>query len=88
MIIHHSDRFQKNFRKRIASYPKLTQQFRDRLQMFLKNPNHPLLNNHQLKGKLGQYRAISITGDIRLVYNQKADALLLYDIGTHNQVYR
>lgn len=47
-----------------------------------------LLNNHVLNGKYNGYRSINITGNIRLIY-RKVDSqnYILYDIGTHPQLY-
>lgn len=56
--------------------------------MLLNSPNNPTLRDHALQGALYGYRAISITGDIRLIYYYvSAEIICLYDIGTHNQVY-
>ena len=87
MQIKYHKQFSKNFKKRIASNPKLITQFRTRLNLFIENPNDSLLKEHKLIGKLSTYRAFSITGDIRVVYKIVNNDLWLYDIGTHNQVY-
>ncbi|MBL7159679.1 type II toxin-antitoxin system mRNA interferase toxin, RelE/StbE family [Candidatus Microgenomates bacterium] len=87
MRIKYNRRFQKNYRKRIQPYSNLNQQFKSRFKLFLKNSSHPLLKDHKLSGKLKEYRAFSVSGDIRLVYKRLNDSLLLYDIGAHNQVY-
>ena len=43
---------------------------------------------HGLTWKFRQYRAFSITGNIRVIYKIiNTKTLRLYDIGTHNQVY-
>lgn len=79
--------FLKNYRKRIDPNKKLSSQFETRFDQFLKDPKNPVLKDHQLKGEKKEYRAFSITGDVRVVYKKFDDSVLFYDIGTHNQVY-
>lgn len=55
--------------------------------MFLDNPKNSSLKDHALIGKKAGYRSFSITGNIRVVYKIVEDGIVLYDIGTHNQVY-
>ena len=88
MKIEHSNRFTKNYRQRLLSNIKLKKQFQSRLALFIKNPHHPLLRDHALTGDLVGFRSFSITGDFRLIYQVKKTTLILYDIGTHNQLYR
>ena len=87
MQIKYHKQFKKNYKKRIQTNPKLVTRFKSRLTLKLKNPTNPILKDHQLVGKLRQYRAFSITGNIRIVYKIENKALRLYNIGTHNQVY-
>lgn len=79
--------FIKNYRKRVRPNLKLKLQFEKRLALFKMDRSHPLLKDHQLAGNKSEYRAFSITGNVRVVYRQFGDEILLYDIGTHNQVY-
>ncbi|OGM28039.1 hypothetical protein A3D00_04635 [Candidatus Woesebacteria bacterium RIFCSPHIGHO2_02_FULL_38_9] len=65
----------------------MIKKFEERLNLFLVDPNHPLLQNHKLISQKSIFRSFSITGDIRVVYKIEGDATRLYDIGTHNQVY-
>ena len=44
--------------------------------------------DHALTDKLAGKRAFSITGEIRAIYVELDDCIVLLDIGTHNQVYR
>ncbi|KKS84974.1 MAG: hypothetical protein UV59_C0012G0067 [Candidatus Gottesmanbacteria bacterium GW2011_GWA1_43_11] len=88
MIIESSLVFRKVFKKRIAGNEKLIRKFNLRLELFQQNPQHPLLHDHPLTGTKKGQRAFSITGDMRVVYQQVSeDVILLLDIGTHNQVY-
>jgi addiction module RelE/StbE family toxin len=87
MEINYTRDFLKNYKRRISPNPKLVSQFKERLKIFEANPSHPLLKDHQLTGNKNSYRAFSITGDIGVVYKIFGDQILLYDIGSHNQVY-
>lgn len=79
--------FIKHFNKRIEPHINLSQKFDERIKLFLANPNHPILKDHQLKGNKISLRAFSITGDIRVIYYLKGNTISLVDIGSHNQVY-
>jgi len=59
------------------------------LNKFKENPFNPSLNNHPLRGILDGARAISVTGDIRIIFEEENNyqAVRIIDIGTHNQVY-
>lgn len=86
MIVRHQ-RFKKNFKVRIARQPKLDRLFESRLKLFLLDRSRPLLKDHKLVGTKKGYRAFSLGGDIRVVYRIEGQTMLLYDIGSHNQVY-
>ena len=78
----------RNFEK---SYAKLSQDIREafkaRRNLFLIDPDHPLLNNHPLHGKWQGCRSINITGDIRAVYKFEGFIAIFMDIGTHDRLY-
>lgn len=85
MKIHFSEGFKKRFEKLPI---KIQEKFRQRLAMFLKNARDPILHNHYLKGYLAGFRAFSVTGNYRVVYQiLDIENIKLVDIGTHNQVY-
>ena len=80
--------FEKHFKQRIASHPKLVKQFEGRLGLFMAGQfSHPLCD-HALSGKLAGKRAFSVAGDIRVIYAELDDAIVFLDIGSHSQVYR
>ena len=81
-------RFIKHFRERIAPNKKLVAQFEHRLQQLIEGRPSPLLKDHPLTGEKHGLRAFSVTGDIRVLYEETEAKILLLDIGTHNQVYR
>ena len=59
------------------------------VKKFHENPFHPSLKNHPLKGKQNDKRSISVTGDMRIIFREYNNyvIVLMLDVGTHNQVY-
>lgn len=59
------------------------------LVRFKSNPLDAALYNHPLKGAMTGKRAISVTGDVRIIFEEYNNYVLviMLDVGTHNQVY-
>lgn len=80
----------KSFKK---AYQKLTLKWQEKvdetLREFAQNPYNPKLSNHSLHGELKGLRAISVAGDIRIVFEEQDNyiVVILVTVGTHNQVY-
>jgi addiction module RelE/StbE family toxin len=87
MNIKYNESFDKHYKKRISSNRSLVVRAKERIDIFVKNPNDPILKDHPLKGKSKGFRAFSITGDIRVIYQIIEGTAYFFDIGTHNQVY-
>ena len=85
-ILYHAN-FLKAYRKRIKSNKKLDLLFQNKIQLFIKNYSNPTLKDHELIGEKENYRAFWLTGDYRVVYKKVGSTIILYNIGTHNQVY-
>lgn len=83
--LHHT--FVKSYTKRIAKDEKLRKQYDKRIDMFISGYRDTPINDHALTGDLQGRRAFSITGDIRVVYIEFEDKIILIDVGSHNQVY-
>lgn len=79
--------FEKHYRQRIGRNSKLVLKFKERLALFITDREHHQLRDHALTGELKGQRAFSITGDIRVIYVEFEDRIVLLDIGTHAQVY-
>lgn len=79
----------KNFGKqygRLAAAQK--KRFKSRRDVFLADPQHPILNNHPLQGAYRGYRSINIAGDLRAVYRMvEHDVAYFVAIGTHSKLY-
>lgn len=85
--------YSKTFTKQLKKAPlKIKIAFRKRLELFIKEPLHPLLRNHPLTGRLSGYRSINVTGDWRALYREMEDEnnkiVIFVILGTHNQLYR
>ncbi len=81
-------RFRKRFRKQVQKLSDpLVEQLGERLELFIANPYHPLLHNHQLSGDYADFRSINISGDLRALYYIEGDAYVFVYIGTHAQLY-
>ena len=87
MNVHYHNNFTKSYNKRILRNVTLDNRFKERLKLFIEDNQNPILKDHALKGTKIGYRAFSVTGDIRVVYEKVDDGILLHDIGAHNQVY-
>jgi addiction module RelE/StbE family toxin len=87
MRLNYTQNFSKNYSRRISKNKTLDKRFQDRLKLYLKTPNDPILKDHKLIGTKKQLRSFSISGDIRVIYYKEKDKIYLIDIGTHNQVY-
>ena len=86
MQVTKTNKFDKNFRKRILGQASLEKKFQERVAMFIPDRKDPVLKDHKLSG---DFRAFWITGDIRVIYILLPDNLALFiDIGSHNQVYK
>lgn len=88
MVIQFKTSFKKNFNKRIKSNRSLCNKYKQRLLLFMSNSSSPILKDHGLIGKMKDFRSFSITGDIRVIYQQESEDIINFiDIGSHNQVY-
>lgn len=82
--------YSRRFLKEIKKCPdNIIQVFQERLELFIENKFHTLLNNHALTGQWKGYRSINITGDWRAVFQESKDGAIIYfiAIGTHSQLY-
>ena len=69
--------------------PKHTQdKFQERLHLFLKDPTHPLLNNHKLHGEFVGCRSFNITADSRVVFEELGNNHIEFiATGSHSELY-
>ncbi len=84
-------KFHKIFDKRYQRlHRKIQDQVDGALSKFSKNPFDAALHNHALKGHMEGKRAFSVTGDVRIIFEEENGyyTVIMLDVGTHNQVYR
>lgn len=82
-------KFSRQFRKQFHKVPReVKDRFFKRLDMFILNPFHPLLNNHALTGEFDGYRSINVNGDWRAVFREVEGGVVFEALGTHSQLYR
>jgi addiction module RelE/StbE family toxin len=68
--------------------PNQKKKFKERRNLFLEDPFHPLLNNHPLQGKYTGYRSINIGGDLRAIFKARdSDTIVFVAIGPHGRLY-
>lgn len=81
--------FSTKFLKLLQKYsPEEQEKFYEVIMIFVADPHHPLLRNHQLYGKYVGYRSIDITGNLRAVYKECPDHIARFSaFGTHHQLY-
>lgn len=85
--------FRRAFKKRIRNNPLLETSILDTIALLIVEPFHPSLKTHKLRGTLEGLWACWVEYDCRVVFffdpdpDGGEDAIVLVDIGTHNQVY-
>lgn len=80
------------FDKQLRNAPdEIKAAFFDTLDLFLENPNHPHLRNHELREKFAGYRSIDVTEDWRAVFKEEQSGeqktIKFHLLGTHKDLY-
>lgn len=88
MIVRYTGNFLKQLKK---SNVRIRKTFKERITLFIKNPNDLELNNHTLKREYSGFRSIDITSDYRAIYKEvivEDDTYIYFtSFGTHSQLY-
>lgn len=87
MKIDETPKFRKSFKERIALHQHLVEQFGESLGLFVENTKNPELKDHSLTGTMYGYRSFLVTNDLIVIYREVHDGIILYDRGSHDQVY-
>lgn len=88
MLIGKAPSFERAYRRRIEKNKELVSLFEEKILLFEKEPYHPYLDTHPLKGNLKGYWAFTVAYDCRVVFKLVApDKAMLTDIGRHSEVY-
>lgn len=88
MNIRLDSKLKKELEKIQKNNPQLSKRIEKQLALFVINPQHPSLRVHKLSGELKNIWSISISKGIRMTYLQNGDEVYLFDIGTHDEVYK
>jgi addiction module RelE/StbE family toxin len=77
------------FKKEFKKLPRgIKDKAIERLEIFIRDPFDPLLNNHKLRYGMAEYRSINVTGNFRIVYKMvDSKTCFLVRIGNHNQLF-
>lgn len=84
-----TDSYKKHARRFAKKHPELAEQYKKALKLLHKNPYHPSLRLHRLKGNLKGLHSVSINLSYRislelLITEQE---IILINIGSHDEVY-
>ena len=85
--IEFSNPFKKSFKKTVSKNADVAFAVMQKLFIMSQDINHPSLKLHKLKGALGNYYAISIEYDLRIILEIESEKIILIDIGSHDEVY-
>ncbi|HSW89072.1 MAG TPA: type II toxin-antitoxin system mRNA interferase toxin, RelE/StbE family [Candidatus Saccharimonadales bacterium] len=70
---------------------QIRKNFIKQIYIFQRNPNDPILRNHELRGEWKGYRSINVTEDWRALYEEihQGEEIIAYFsfIGTHKDLY-
>ena len=86
-------KFKRSFRKFVKRNPQLEPKIIQTLQLMKEDIFNPQLNTHLLQGKLLGLKACSCGYDCRILFaleiaqDQSKEAIILVDLGTHDEVY-
>ena len=83
----------RSFKRLIRKNPNLRPLIENTLKQLSENPFHPALRSHKLKGELEEIWSCSINYKYRILFEfvrnteEEGDAILLLNLGTHDEVY-
>lgn len=89
MKLRKTERYTSKEKKFFKKHPDLISKYGDVLEKLSFNIFEPSLKLHRLKGNLSDYHAVSLTFEYRIVLMIQVinDEIVLFNIGTHNDVY-
>jgi len=85
--------FKRSLKRLVRGNPDLLPKVEKALNLLVKDPFHPTLHTHKLKGSLAGSWACSVDFDYRIVFefvrdpDIDAESILLDAMGTHHEVY-
>lgn len=87
--IGYPESFERTYRRLARRDRALRDAFAETLVLLEQDPRHPLFKLHALRGSLEGLWAVRVTYKIRLVLllREQERAVVLVDIGSHDEVY-
>ncbi len=84
-----TDSYDRQIKKFLKKHPDLFERYAKVLKLLSLNPSHPSLRLHKLKGHFSEIYSVSINISYRITlkFIVKKDAILLIDIGNHDEIY-
>jgi addiction module RelE/StbE family toxin len=88
-----AESFRRAFKRRAKSQRQFQTKILDTLVVLATDPFAPALKTHKLQGELRGLWACSVEYDCRIIFRFQAlegeaeEAIMLIDIGTHDEVY-
>ena len=81
--------YEKKLKRFLKKHPEVLERYAKAMVLLERDPWHPSLRLHKLKGRLREYHAISITLSYRVVIDLviEDENIIPLDIGTHDEVY-
>lgn len=86
----HTKQFLKLEERFLKKHPEVIPQYEKTMQLLGKDPNHPSLRLHKLKGSLQEYHSVSINMKYRITIEFIIQDKLIIPvmIGSHDEAYR
>lgn len=86
----HTQQFRKREERFLKKHPEVIPQYEKTMQLLEKDPNHPSLRLHKLKGSLQEYHSVSINMKYRITIEFIIQDKLIIPvmIGSHDEAYR
>jgi mRNA interferase YafQ len=82
-----SSKFDRAFRRYVRRHPERKGKIQSAIQQLESDVFAQSLGTHPLKGKLDGLQSCSCGYDCRIVFSIEPEAIILIDIGTHDEVY-
>jgi mRNA-degrading endonuclease YafQ of YafQ-DinJ toxin-antitoxin module len=81
--------YEKKLKRFLKKHPEVLERYAKAMVLLERDPWHPSLRPHKLKGRLREYHSISITLSYRVVIDLviEDENIIPLDIGTHDEVY-
>ena len=83
----------RSFKRVVRKNPQLRLSIEGTLRQLAEDPFHPSLRTHKLKGDLADYWSCYLDYNYRIIFEfvrdpeEEEEAILLLNIGTHDEVY-